>query len=292
MRYSYSLVRFVPDPIRGEFINVGAIVGSDESSEWAVQQVENPLRARHLDDRGTLPAAWAFIDKVGREIDAFERMVLTGEGSDVQLSEDWLYRLHGQHKNIVQVSEPLPIIANSIEEAVETVFGHLIVDPAKRPGGSTKHPALAAMRRAYREAGLVGRVLQGATLEADGHRERLDFGIANGRVVQIAQTWSFQVADKDLLARNVRAWGWAVKAVQSHGGHLATVDRGRLEVPRDVDVEVLYIPNDRSGDRSGLDDARAVFTSLGANQVAIDDASEVADRAADLLGGSRHPVLA
>ena len=292
MRYSYSLVRFVPDPVRGEFVNVGAIVGSDESSEWAVQQVDNPLRARHLDDRGTLPAAWAFIDHVGREIDAFERMVLTGDESDVELSEDWLHRLHTQHSNIVQVSEPLPIIANSIEEAVETVFGQLIVDPAKRAGGSTKHPALAAMRRAYREAGLVGSVLQGAILEADGHRERLDFGVANGRVVQIAQTWSFQVADQDLLARNVRAWGWAVKAVQSHGGHLATADRGDLEIPRDVDVEVLYIPNDRRGDRSALDDARSVFASLGATQVAISDASEVAERAADLLGGSRHPILA
>lgn len=282
----------MPDPIRGEFVNVGAIVGSDESSEWAVQQVDNPLRARHLDDRGTLPAAWAFIDHVGRDIDAFERMVLTGQESKVELSEDWLHRLHTQHNNIVQVSEPLPIMAESIEEAIETVFGQLIVDPAKRTGGSTKHPALAAMRRAYREAGLVGSVLQGATLEADGHRERIDFGVANGRVVQIAQTWSFQVADQDLLARNVRAWGWAVKAVQDHGGHLATSDRGELEIPRDVDVEVLYIPNDREGDRSAIDDARSVFASLGANQVAMNDASEVADRAADLLGGSRHPILA
>lgn len=63
------------------------------------------------------------------------------------------------------------------------IFAQLIVDPAKRPGGSTKHPALAAMRRAYNQAGLAARVVQGAVLEAEGHRERLDFGVANGRVV-------------------------------------------------------------------------------------------------------------
>ena len=34
MRFVYSLVRFVPDPARGEFVNVGAIAGSEESSDW------------------------------------------------------------------------------------------------------------------------------------------------------------------------------------------------------------------------------------------------------------------
>ena len=46
------------------------------------------------------------------------------------------------------------------------------------------------MRRAYNQAGLGARVVQGAVLEAEGHRERLDFGVANGRVVQITQASS------------------------------------------------------------------------------------------------------
>ena len=28
MRYVYSVVRFVPDPIKGEFVNVGLIAGT------------------------------------------------------------------------------------------------------------------------------------------------------------------------------------------------------------------------------------------------------------------------
>ena len=53
MRHVYSMVRFVPDSARGEFINVGANVGSEESSEWQVWQIENPKRARFIDERGT-----------------------------------------------------------------------------------------------------------------------------------------------------------------------------------------------------------------------------------------------
>jgi hypothetical protein len=294
MRYCYSLIRFVPDPVRGEFVNVGAVVGSEESSEWAVRQVDNPLRARHLDERGTLPAVFAFIDRVGREIDAYEEIIErggTGE-TDSALSEEWLTSLHRGHTNIVQLSEPLPVLAESLDEAVETIFAQLIVDPAKRPGGSTKHPALAAMRRAYNQAGLAARVVQGAVLEAEGHRERLDFGVANGRVVQITQAWSFQVADQDSLAKYVRAWGWAVKAAQDSGGRLRTADQTMLEVPRDVDVEVVYIPPNGHRDTSALADARSVFGALGATEVALADASHVAERAAALLGGPTQPVSA
>ncbi len=45
MRYVYSLVRFVPDPARGEFVNVGAIAGSEDGAEWQIRQVENTVRA-------------------------------------------------------------------------------------------------------------------------------------------------------------------------------------------------------------------------------------------------------
>ena len=137
MRYCYSLIRFVPDPVRGEFVNVGAIVGSEESSEWGVRQVDNPLRARHLDERGTLPAVFAFIDSVGREIDAYEEIIERGGtgGSDFALSEEWLTSLHRGHTNIVQLSEPLPVLAESLDEAVETiVFAQLIVVRRSGPG--------------------------------------------------------------------------------------------------------------------------------------------------------------
>ena len=49
MKHVYSLIRYVPDPVRGEFINVGAIAGCDESSEWEIRQVANPARARRID---------------------------------------------------------------------------------------------------------------------------------------------------------------------------------------------------------------------------------------------------
>ena len=57
MRYMYSVIRFVPDPIRGEFVNVGVLAGSDESSEWDLRMVESLKRAGDVDSDAqvTLP---------------------------------------------------------------------------------------------------------------------------------------------------------------------------------------------------------------------------------------------
>ena len=38
-RYVFSLVRCVPNPRTGEFVNVGAIAGDPESEDWSVRQV-------------------------------------------------------------------------------------------------------------------------------------------------------------------------------------------------------------------------------------------------------------
>ncbi len=131
MRYFYSLIRFVPDPARGEFVNVGAIVGSDESSEWQVRQVQNPVRARAIDAHGSLDAVWKFIDRVGIEVDRFEASLHHSLfDPEVELTQDWLWRLHAIHQNIVQVSAPTPMVAESADDALERVLDLMVLDPA------------------------------------------------------------------------------------------------------------------------------------------------------------------
>ena len=52
MRYLYSLIRFVPDPGAGEFVNVGAIVGAEETGDWQIRFVRNSDRAESIDRHG------------------------------------------------------------------------------------------------------------------------------------------------------------------------------------------------------------------------------------------------
>jgi len=286
VRYIYSLIRFVPDPARGEFVNVGAIVGSEESSEWQVRQIENPKRARAIDENASLDAVWSFIDRVGIEIDNFEAATQSLLGPDVELTEDWLWRLHADHQNIVQLSAPVPMVAESADEALESVFDLMVLDPAVRKYSFTKkHTALAALRRAYDKFEIAkGRERrERVTLRTPHHAALFDFAVTNGQVVQLTQAWSFQVPDQATLAEQVKAWGWTVQEALHTGGRVCT-PVGEFDAGTDVAVEVVYVPALPTRPAPAFVDAEHVFDELGVRAVSHDQAGDVARRARELLG--------
>lgn len=282
----YSLIRFVPDPARGEFVNVGAIVGSEASSEWQIRQVENPVRARAIDEGSLLDGVWSFMDRVGLEIDRFEHETQSLFGPSRELTEDWLEELHSDHRNIVQLSPPTPLVADSADDAMDRVFDLMVLDPAsRRYRFQKKHAALAAMRNAY-AARNVRRgidVRERVQLRTAHHDGRLDFAITNGRVLQLTQTFSFQVPDQQALTEQVRAWGWTIRDARQDGGAVITRDGGRFAVERDVDIEVVYVPPAPDQPSPALDDARSVFSALDIGVHPLSEAPTVAERADDLL---------
>lgn len=52
--YFYVLLRFVPDALIGEFVNVGYVVGDGEGSEWRFYELPGKNRARCLDSVGCI----------------------------------------------------------------------------------------------------------------------------------------------------------------------------------------------------------------------------------------------
>ena len=286
MRFIYSLIRFVPDPARGEFVNVGAIVGSEASSEWQVRQIQNPMRARAIDEQGSLGAVWSFIDRIGVEIDNFEATTQSMFGSDVELTEEWLWRLHADHQNIVQLSAPTPMIAESADDALEQVFDLMVLDPAVRKHSFTnKHTALAALHRAYSGFDIMrGKQLrERVTLKTSHHAAQFDFAVTNGQAVQLTRAWSFQVPDQGTLAEQLKAWGWTVQEAHSSGGRVRTAV-GEFDAREDVDIEVVYVAAAPSRAAPAFVEAEHVFETLGVRAVPHDRAGEVARRARDLLG--------
>ncbi len=286
MRYVYSVVRFVPDPARGEFVNVGAIAGSEDSSEWLWRQVENPVRARAVDDRKALEAVWAFLDRVGREMDEYEKAQESLFEPSVELSEEWLQRLYAEHRNVVQLSPPTPMVASTADEALDRVFDQMVLDPAlRRHPFQKKHAALAAVRAAYRKYAVQKGVnlRERVALETAHHRERFDFAVTNGRTLQLTHTWSFQVPDQDLVAEQVKAWGWTVRDVQQGGGRVRLADGSQFDVGQDVDVEVVYVPPALGQDAPAMGDALNVFEALKVTHAALEGADHVGERAHNLL---------
>jgi hypothetical protein len=235
-----------------------------------------------------LEAVWAFLDRVGREVDAFEKALESPTlfELDVDLSESWLNRLFAEHRNVVQLSRPAPMVATTAEEALDRVFDQLVIDPAhRRYEFQKKNTALAAVRDAYRRhhvrkgVNLRERVIVRST----HHAARFDFAVTNGRALQLTQTWSFQVPDQDALAEQVKAWGWTLHDLRQSGGAVAAVGDAEFEVASDVEVEVVYVPPAEAQGAPALKDAESVFEALSVKSLTIDQAETVGRRARDLL---------
>jgi hypothetical protein len=289
MRYVYSVLRFVPDPVRGEFINVGAIVGSEEASEWKIRLIDNYRRARMLDDKGVLTSLWHFVDEIGKRIDNYEAYIETHAGPPVEVSESWLRRLWGESQNVIQFSPPTPFVATNAEEVLDSIFRELIVDPeSRRFPFQKKNVALAAIRRAYQQAGIRQRThfQEAALVQGRHHRERFDFAVMNGPVLQLAHAWSFQIPKQDELAEDIKAWAWTVRDLRRGGGKVQSDNGAEFVVPENVDVEVVYVAPLIGGARTVLDEALSAFQDIDARAIDLGRSTEVGRRAQDLLRAS------
>ncbi len=280
MRYQYAVVRYVPDTARGEYVNVGAVVVSPETGEGGVRQVENPARARRLAGGVRLKSVWAYLDYLSG-------LVEQHVGGD----PSWLNRAYSDANNVVQLSSPAPISAESAEAALDAVFDLFIVDPERRNRAITKWAAYSNMRTAYlMERLAVGENLfERVTARSGGQEAHFDFAVGNGHLVQMTSAWSFQSQEPDEVSEAVKAWGYTVRLLQGQGGEVVTKQGERqYKVPKDIDLgAVLVPPRDPAGTKA-YDQALHVFDDLGVVPKRYTEVSELAARAARAVQAVEH----
>lgn len=289
-RYLYSLVRCVPDPRTGEFVNVAAIAGDPESDDWALRQVSSETRVRKLANVAALGAVHTFLARVGNTIDQFQTTLPLEPPEDLP-GEGWLNRLYRDHRNVVQLSPPTPILAASAEEALDVLFARQIIDPVTDPRVkvTTKHGVLQALRHSYRQANVdVHHVRPRVELfVGDRVHTLVDFAVAsNGSAVQLSQAWSFQ--GKEVVTEQVKAWGYAIGRLRQ-GEHARILDTASVEawdrgVDPKVNVEVVVAAPTTREQEDAYDEASQVFRQLEASVHRIDEVDAVGQRASRLLG--------
>jgi hypothetical protein len=285
MAYLYSMLRFVPDPARGEFINLGAVAGDDDARDWELRLIQNPKRAKAIDDEDRLSVALAFVGKVEDHIASLDHDGGAGAGA-VPISAQMLTTWAEEMRNVVQFTPPAPVVAGSAEDALDLVFAELVVDPAARTFRfERKHRALGSTRRAYRQHGVPEEATtERAKVSAGPYHGAFDFAVFNGRVVQLVQCWSFQLPNQEDLAEEVKAWAWVVREVRNGGGTIR-VGAEEMDVPRgdDLDVASVFIPPVGDQPTYAFEEAQAAFQEVRVRPVTVDEVDAVGERAAHLL---------
>ncbi len=285
MPYHYSLLRFVPDPGRGEFVNLGVLIGDDDAQEWELRVIQNYRRAKAIDDGGVLNLALGFIDRLESHIEALEVLPETAPVRPISL--ELVGILSDEMRNVVQLTAPTPIAVASAQEGLEVLAEELLVDPlSRRYPFEKKNRAVGVTRRAYRARHIPDQsVQQRAPVVAGPYDALFDFAVFNGRAVQLVQCWSFQLPDQVLLADQVKAWAWVVRELRENGGQ-AHVGERTVDVPAGGEFEIAAVtvpPLAGQGDAHAYEEARAAFGETLVQELPPDDVDELAARAAALL---------
>jgi hypothetical protein len=287
MRYDFSILRFVPDTLRGEFVNLGVIVGSDQTGEWDIRLNESYKRARRFDTDDVIDSAVPLVVDLGRKFDEYNDAIEEERAPSDPISIDWLRDFASQSRNLLQVTPPSVISADNINEALSLLFRQFVFtdEIAQRATYIPRSTAVADMARAYRQITLSANNLgRRAEVASSRYAETFDFVVANGRAVQLTEAFSFALSGISEIRQRVKAWSWTVYDIRENGG-TAQLGNRKVGVSPDVDIEAIVVVPQQAN-AAGIDafqEAQAAFETNHVHVVPLSNVGEVARKAAELL---------
>jgi len=286
LRYDYWVLRYVPDPIRGEFINIGIIAGKDE--DWSFRRAGSLSRASRLG--GAASQADSFLkrieDAISSRLEVVEALIPGTPSTSFGRGE--IEDLRVRMNNLVQLSDSKPVLADTARQAADLAFELMIVDSDTDVQHRSRVRVVHRLREAFElRPELVRHVARFHVAAVGAQEASIDFAVKDGVVHQLSQVWAFDVKDTRHLQTQIRAWNYLVGLLRADGGALVKKDRsGGVKIPSRVEINAVFTaPTTADGERQ-FEIARDGWHRLGVEAIASSDSESIVDEAARLLNAS------
>ncbi len=185
----FFLVRYVPDPVKNEFVNIGLLLreaSADAGTPAIVRFTRNWSRVRCVDPEADIAMLEALEGEIRR------RLSETGEGirSIVAVLED-------SFSNLVQLTASKGCLAENLAAETELLL-RLHVEPRKREAVSRKtgrQTIIGAMRTQFERAGvwdLMRKRIPAASYTRPGDPLRIDCGYRPNGVIRMFHAVSLE----------------------------------------------------------------------------------------------------
>ncbi|WP_416377865.1 DUF3037 domain-containing protein [Auritidibacter ignavus] len=137
--YTAWVLRYVPNSIRGEFINIGILVGS-YSADWAIRRVSNFKYANRLGGQAEalaplleeiealIPTKRTELAQSAQHSTPMTRPLPLSDPSRLELSVPAVEEMRAHYQNILQLSDPLASYGNSASELATLLFKTLVAN--------------------------------------------------------------------------------------------------------------------------------------------------------------------
>ncbi|MGD0115994.1 MAG: DUF3037 domain-containing protein [Dehalococcoidia bacterium] len=276
----YSIIRYVPEPLRGEQINVGVIAVSRAGTSGRAKFPRRWTRAKQF-GKEDVTFLGDFSRSLNRQL-ADQLSLFDGPG---RWNLDRLEKLSGEWSNSIQISEPrastLPL-----DQLLEDIYVSFVKEPSAqrrelRDRRVAANEVIRAAKKALRES--YGQVQAEQLVKPrdfiDGRygQYKFDLVIRNQIPLFAAEGLSFEVPESADLERDVHALAWAIDDV--------------LPGKESLKLAVIALPPKGRQAVSIYKKAKEIYTSLGARFVVENEIGRWADEiAADVK--SHIPSLA
>ena len=192
----FQLIRYVPDPVKNEFVNIGVVLRAAGGEQSALRFTRDWGRVRCLDPDADIQMLEALEIEIGHRLRA----------SPADDPRPVMARLEDTLSNGLQITETKAYLAETFLTGLEELM-HLYVDTPRRERSQRRggrSALVAAMRMRFEEAG-VWTLMRKQIAVADytpGDPLRIDCGYRSNGVVRMFQAISLEsdADDAKLLA--------------------------------------------------------------------------------------------
>ncbi len=181
LQCEFSLIRYVPDVVKGEFANIGVVLreaGRDETA--TVRFTRDWSRVRCMDPEADVDLLESLESEIGQRLQAGVELKVNAKAV-LETLEDSL-------SNSVQLTEMKGTLAESLPAEMEQLL-RMYVEPLKvastRRKASGRGAIVATMRDAFEQAGvwrLMRKKIAASAYTQAGDPMKIDCGYRNGKV--------------------------------------------------------------------------------------------------------------
>jgi len=184
----FFLIRYVPDVVKGEFVNIGVLLREAAGAEARVQFTRDWSRVRCIDAEADVGLLEAVEQEIGERLRT--GISLRDPKSVLEVLEDTL-------SNSLQITSPRATLAENMTTGMEQLL-RMYVEPIKVPRVRTKtgRAAIAgAMRTEFERAGvwpMMRKRIDAAMYTRPGDPLKIDCGYRPNGIVRMFQAVSLE----------------------------------------------------------------------------------------------------
>jgi len=240
--FHYSVVHYVPDPIRDERINIGVIVVNESGNIAMAKFPRNFSRARQFGKENT-----GFLDNFSKSVESEVLTQNKGVRTKVRWDLSRIKKLSVEWENSIQFSSPRASTLQP-DTLLNDIYKRFIIETPIAPSKPRGRPTAVKLTRQavknaivkYHSNNSVKKFLKvRCQIKGDLESHKVDVVVRNGSPLLGANALSFQVKPTERFEKEVDALKWTIEDIKNINNQI------QLSVitlpPLDSKMDSLYV---------------------------------------------------